>query len=54
MKKGIEIDGELSEKGSTANVLNIEAATKGISLTELIRQILNEKAIRVSSALAKK
>ena len=54
MKKGIEIDGELNEKDSTANVLNIEAATKGISLTELIRQILNEKAIIVNSALAKK
>lgn len=41
MKKGIEIDGNVTEKGTTANVLNVEAASKGISLTEYIRQSLN-------------
>ena len=41
MKKGIEIDGNVTEKGTTANVLNVEAASKGISLTEYIRISLN-------------
>ena len=41
MKKGITIDGCVTLKGTTANVLNIEAASKGISLTEYIRQALN-------------
>lgn len=49
MKKGIEIDGELNEKGSTANVLNVAAAERGISLTEYIRLILNSKANSIKS-----
>jgi predicted HicB family RNase H-like nuclease len=44
MKKGIDIDGALDQKGTTANVLNIAAASKGISLVEYIRQVLNDKA----------
>ena len=44
MKKGIVIDGCTTLKGTTANVLNIAAASKGISLTEYIRVILNDTA----------
>jgi predicted HicB family RNase H-like nuclease len=44
MKKGITIDGCTTLKGTTANVLNIAAASKGISLVEYIRQVLNDKA----------
>ncbi len=44
MKKGIVIDGCTTLKGTTANVLNVEAAKYGISLTQYIRFILNDKA----------
>lgn len=41
MKKLIKIDGEISEEGTTANKLNVAAAKAGKSLTEFIRELLN-------------
>lgn len=42
MKKLIKINGELDEKGSTANKLAIKAAKEGKNLTEYISNLLDE------------
>ena len=42
MKKLININGELSDKGSTANKLNVRAAEKGVSLTQYITEVLDK------------
>lgn len=47
MKKGIEISGKLSEKGSTAHTLNVEAASKGLNLTEYIQNLLDKEADKI-------
>lgn len=42
MKKLIEINGTLSDKGSTANKLNVKAAESGVSLIQYIKDLLDE------------
>ena len=45
MKKTIEIDGKINKEGTTAYILNVQAAKEGYnSLTEYIRIKLNEIA----------
>jgi hypothetical protein len=44
MKKGIEIDGEIDKKGTTAHTLNVQSAIEGKSFVEYIRLVLNDKA----------
>lgn len=45
MKKLIEINGELDEKGTTANRLNILAASKGLSLSKYISNLLDSHVL---------
>ena len=49
MKKLVNIDGELDKEGTTANTLNVQAAKKGIDLTEFIRQSLNKIADKINN-----
>jgi len=44
MKKLIEIEGELKDKGSPANLLAIKAAKKGIDLKAYIKEVLTKHA----------
>lgn len=48
MKKLIEITGELKDKGSFANRLNVLAAENGNNLTEYIKEVL-EKHVLLNS-----
>jgi hypothetical protein len=44
MKKGIDIEGELTEVGSVAHRLNVQAAMKGMDLKNYIQLVLKEKS----------